>query len=66
MLIVEDDESSREMMRRMLEKEGWTVIEAENGRVILELVSERMPSVILLDLMMQGMDGAEFLSRLAR
>ena len=63
-LIVEDDESSREMMRRMLEKEGWTVIEAENGRVALELVSEQMPSVILLDLMMPEMDGFEFLSAL--
>jgi len=51
-------------MRRVLEKEGWTAIEAENGRVALERVAEQMPSVILLDLMMPEMDGFAFLSAL--
>ena len=63
-LIVEDDDDAREVMRRMLEKEGWTAIEAENGRVALERVAEQMPSVILLDLMMPEMDGFSFLSAL--
>jgi PAS domain S-box-containing protein len=63
-LIVEDDDPTREMMRRTLEKEGWTAVEAENGRVALERVNEKMPSVILLDLMMPEMDGFAFLSAL--
>jgi CheY-like chemotaxis protein/anti-sigma regulatory factor (Ser/Thr protein kinase) len=63
-LIVEDDEATREMMRRVLEKEGWTTAEAENGLVGLERVAESEPDAILLDLMMPEMDGFEFLARL--
>ncbi|MFQ5593212.1 MAG: response regulator [Anaerolineae bacterium] len=59
-LVVEDDAATREMLRRMLEKEGWVVTEAENGRVGLERVAESRPEVILLDLMMPEMDGFEF------
>lgn len=63
-LLVEDDELTREMMRRMLEKEGWLVAEAENGRVGLERVAECNPQVILLDLMMPEVDGFQFLIQL--
>jgi CheY-like chemotaxis protein len=65
-LVVEDDPTIREMMRRMLEKEGWTVAEAENGRVGLEQVVTQKPELILLDLMMPEMDGFEFVSRLRK
>lgn len=63
-LIVEDDTGMREMLRRRLEKEAWTVIEAENGRVGLERMAERQPDLILLDLMMPEMDGFEFLDKI--
>jgi CheY-like chemotaxis protein len=63
-LIVEDDKSTRDMMKRMLKKEGWTPVEASNGRVALERVAQKMPAVILLDLMMPEMDGFAFLSAL--
>ncbi|MEO5509052.1 MAG: GAF domain-containing protein, partial [Longimicrobiales bacterium] len=63
-LIVEDDESARSMMRRTLEKEGLRAVEAENGRVALERVAAEMPAVILLDLMMPEMDGFDFLAAL--
>lgn len=63
-LLVEDDAVTREMLRRMLEKEGWRVTEAENGRVGLERVIEARPELILLDLMMPEMDGFEFISEL--
>ncbi len=63
-LIVEDDEDARHQMRRVLEQEGFTAIEAENGRVALERVAEQIPAVILLDLMMPEMDGFAFLSAL--
>ncbi|MGH7797225.1 MAG: response regulator [Candidatus Binatia bacterium] len=62
-LIVEDDAVMREMLRRRLEKEAWTVIEAENGRIGLERMAERQPDLILLDLMMPEMDGFQFLDK---
>jgi CheY-like chemotaxis protein len=43
-----------------LEKEGWTVSEAENGRVAMESMERERPRLILLDLMMPEMDGFEF------
>ena len=66
LLVVEDDASLREMLRRRLEKEGWTVIEAENGRVALERMTERQPDLILLDLMMPEMDGFQFLDEIRK
>ena len=65
-LVVEDDPVMREMLRRRLEKEGWKVIEAENGRVALERMAERQPELILLDLMMPEMDGFQFLDEVRR
>lgn len=59
-LVVEDDATTREMMRSMLERAGWTVSEAENGRVGLERVAENRPALVLLDLMMPEKDGFEF------
>ncbi len=60
-LIVEDDAVIREMMRRMLEDEGWAVVEAENGRSALDVIRTRTPELILLDLMMPEMDGFQFI-----
>jgi signal transduction histidine kinase/CheY-like chemotaxis protein len=59
-LLVEDDQGTREHMRRTLERDGWKVIEAENGRVALERAAEKTPSLVLLDLMMPEMDGFQF------
>jgi hypothetical protein len=63
-LVVEDDDTTREMVRRTLEKEGWDVTEAENGRVALQQMANRQPEIILLDLMMPEMDGFRFVSEL--
>lgn len=63
-LVAEDDGATREMFRRMLEKEGWEVIEAANGRIALEAVTTRRPDLVLLDLMMPEMDGFQFLTEL--
>jgi len=63
-LVVEDDAGTQVMIRRILEKEGWQVIEAANGRIALERIQETQPSLILLDLMMPEMDGFEFVSEL--
>ncbi|HEY3065549.1 MAG TPA: GAF domain-containing protein [Methylomirabilota bacterium] len=65
-LVVDDDAALRQLLRRMLEPEGYTVIEAENGRVALERLREIAPSVVLLDLMMPEMDGFEFVAEFRR
>jgi len=65
-LLVEDDAITRAMMRSMLEKDGWAVSEAENGRDALERVAQNRPTLILLDLMMPAMDGFEFAAELRR
>ncbi len=65
-LIVEDDTATRELLRRSLEKEGWMVIEAEDGRIALERVAEFPPDIILLDLLLPEMDGFQFIAALRR
>jgi PAS domain S-box-containing protein len=65
-LIVEDDAGTRDMLRKTLEKEGWDVAEAENGRVALQRIAHTPPSLILLDLMMPEMDGFAFVTELRR
>lgn len=64
-LIVEDTESLRKLTRKILEKEGFSVDEAENGEIALEKISgETKYSLILLDIMMPKMDGMEFIKNL--
>jgi len=63
-LVVEDDSLTRQMLRRILEKEGYAVSEAEHGRMALERVAEHRPELILLDLLMPEMDGFAFLEAL--
>ncbi len=65
-LVVDDDATTRQMMRTMLEKAGWSVSEAENGRIALDRVAENRPTLILLDLMMPEMDGFEFAGEMHR
>ena len=63
-MLVEDDEKTREMMARTLEKTGWAVTQAGNGREALDMMSAVEPRLILLDLMMPVMDGFGFLAAL--
>jgi signal transduction histidine kinase/CheY-like chemotaxis protein len=63
-LVVEDDAATREMLRRTLEREGFSVAEAADGRAGLDRVAENRPSLILLDLLMPQMNGFEFLAEL--
>ena len=65
-LIVEDDPNLRELLRRMLEAENIDVVEAENGAIGIEKIKERIPGLILLDLMMPVMDGFAVLAELHR
>lgn len=64
-LIVEDTESLRKLTRKILEKEGLSIDEAENGEIALEKVSGKTKySLILLDIMMPKMNGLEFIKEL--
>jgi len=63
-LIVDDDEANRTLLRDPLEAHGYEVTEAENGFEALKRVASQPPDIILLDLMMPGMDGFEVCRRL--
>lgn len=65
-LVVEDDPDTRTILKSTLEKDGWSVQVAENGRVALEQARGGLPGLVLLDLMMPEMDGFTFLEELRR
>jgi CheY-like chemotaxis protein len=66
LLMVDDDDLGRRRMRAALEEQGWTVTEASDGRDALTKLNDARPDVIVLDLMMPGMDGFEFLEEMRR
>jgi CheY-like chemotaxis protein len=59
-LIVDDDIDTRSVVSVSLRHHGYSAVAAENGRVGLARAREHQPCLILLDLMMPDMDGAEF------
>lgn len=63
-LVVEDNEPSRINMVELLEGEGFDVIEAEDGRVGVQLAREHLPDLIVCDIMMPELDGYGVLSAL--
>jgi DNA-binding response OmpR family regulator len=63
-LIVEDDLSQRQALRDKFTKEGFTVLEAQNGEQGLEVAFKSLPDAIVLDVMMPKMDGLEMAKRL--
>ncbi len=62
-LVVDDDEGIRQIVRLFLSDEGYEVVEAANGQMALELIQHLRPELILLDLRMPVMDGWEFARR---
>jgi CheY-like chemotaxis protein len=65
-LVIDDDAPTRSLTRSILEKEGWGVMEAENGIRALEQMKDARPSLIFLDLMMPEMNGFEFAAEVRR
>ncbi|KQO12446.1 hybrid sensor histidine kinase/response regulator [Paenibacillus sp. Leaf72] len=65
-LVIEDDATTSELMTKLLQREGYVVAQARNGRLALEHMAREMPSLILLDLMMPEMDGFQFISELRK
>jgi CheY-like chemotaxis protein len=65
-LLIEDDTDAREAIVEALGREGLSVLAADEGRKALELAEVAKPSLILLDLMTQGMTGWEVLEQRRR
>lgn len=63
-LVVEDDAAIAEVLRLSLEDVGFRVAEAANGHRALALLDGERPSLVVLDLMLPGMDGATFADEL--
>ncbi|WP_237480380.1 response regulator [Lichenibacterium dinghuense] len=63
-LVVDDDADTRARIRTLLERDGWAVTEAGNGRDALDLYPLAKPAVVLLDLTMPVMDGFACLAAL--
>lgn len=63
-LVVDDDEMIRRLVRAVLEADEFEVAEARDGQAALALASETQPAVVVLDVMMPGLDGVEVCRRL--
>ncbi len=63
-LYIEDNPHNRRLVRRTLERRGYTIVEAVDGVSGLEMVRELKPPLILLDIGLPKMDGMEVVSRI--
>lgn len=63
-LLVDDTEANLRVLGALLRAEGWSVAAATRGNQALELISRRLPDLVLLDVMMPEMDGFEVCRRL--
>src|ERR1700752_3542082 len=58
-LLVEDEQDIRELVRCNLEAEGFAVVEASDGEIALKLAASERPALVILDLMLPGLPGLE-------
>ncbi len=65
-LVVDDEERIRRLLKMYLERENYDITEAENGEKALELALDEDFDLILLDIMMPGMDGIEVCQELRK
>lgn len=63
-MVVDDSAMSRRSLRRVLESDGYLVIEAEDGMSALEQYHLERPKVVMLDMLMKGMYGLDVLAKL--
>jgi putative two-component system response regulator len=63
-LIVDDEAMNRDLMALVVRSQGWEPLAAANGTQALELALERLPNLVLLDVMMPGIDGCEVARRM--
>ncbi len=65
-LYIEDDRQNRVLVRRVLEASGFSMIEAEDGKIGLKLAQEHIPDLILMDINLPEMDGYEVTARIRK
>lgn len=65
-LLLEDNDSVRELLKVLLETEGYSIIEAANGKDGLDKAETLQPDLMILDLMMPGVDGESVLRTMRR
>ncbi|CAN5880003.1 N/A [soil metagenome] len=65
-LLLEDNPSVRELIKVLLETEGYAIIEASDGKDGLTKAEELLPDLMILDLMMPGIDGENVLRAMRR
>lgn len=58
-MVVDDEESLRELAEAIFSAEGFKVIAASSGQECLDMLKEKKPDLILMDMMMPGMSGRE-------
>jgi DNA-binding response OmpR family regulator len=63
-LVVDDDEMIRRLVRTVLEADDFEVIEAKDGEQALAMIDDKQPSVVVLDVMMPGLNGVDVCRRL--
>ena len=63
-LLVEDFDDTRLMMKLWLAKEGYHVVEAESGEAAIRLARDQRPDLIIMDIMMPGMNGLDATHRI--
>jgi CheY-like chemotaxis protein len=63
-LVVEDNEKNRKLVRDVLTVKGYRLLEAVTGEDALRVAGERRPDLVLMDIQLPGIDGVEALGRL--
>lgn len=64
LLIVDDQFGIRALLHEVFKKEGYATFQAENGKNALEIVTDKNPDLVLLDMKIPGMDGLEILKKI--
>jgi DNA-binding response OmpR family regulator len=65
-LVIDDDEVIRSLLRSLLERDGYDVMEAENGKIGLKLIRENGADLVITDLIMPEKEGIETIRELRR